>query len=74
MGKNHSYIIRERERERERERGRERGKERERERETERETERDRERDCDKLNFQQLKVSWKLFSGCFINAVMTAHE
>ena len=58
--------MRERERERERERARDRERERDRERQ--------RERDCDKLNFQQLKVSWKLFSGCFINAVMTAHE
>ena len=27
----------------------------------------------DKLNFQRPTVSWKLFSGRFINAVMTAH-
>ena len=26
-----------------------------------------------KLNFQQSTVSWKLFSGRFINAVMTVH-
>ena len=26
-----------------------------------------------KLNFQRPTVSWKLFSGRFINAVMTAH-
>ena len=26
-----------------------------------------------KLNFQRPTVSWKLFSGRFLNAVMTAH-
>ena len=26
-----------------------------------------------KLNFQRLTVSWKLFSGRFVNAVMTVH-
>ena len=31
--------------------------------------------ECDvrKLNSQRPTVSWKLFSGCFINAVMTTH-